>query len=212
MRRLDASHERLEHIVEAVAAVVLNGGIVIFPTDTVYGIGCDPHRLDAVARIYDVKNRARNKPLALHLGSRDEALEYVGANPIAARAARRFLPGPLAIIVERPAFIDGMVTAGLESLSLRVPRHALCSAILDRSGPLAATSANLSGRPAFIGGSFDDLPDADLLIDAGPTPIGIESTVLDFTQQPPLLIRWGAIGRDTLEAELGSIRVNAEGP
>ena len=213
MTTLDASRERLDDLLDEAARVLIGGGTVIFPTETVYGIGCDPHQPAAIERIFAQKARPRDRPLALHLASCDEALEYVGSNRLAVRAIERFLPGPLAVIVARPSFIGGTVTAGSRSLSLRVPDHALCRAILERCGPLAATSANRSGEPPFLGGpDRAEVPDADLLIDAGPSPGGVASTVVDFTTVPPALLREGAIARALLEAELGTIAVSSPSP
>ena len=116
---------------------------MILPTDTVYGIGCDPAQPEAIARIFTLKGRPEYKPLALHLASVSELLEYAGDNRLAALAARHFLPGPLTIVVRRPDFVDERVSAGLRTVGLRVPAQNLCLAVLERTGPLAATSANL---------------------------------------------------------------------
>jgi L-threonylcarbamoyladenylate synthase len=190
--------------------VVHDGGLLIFPTDTVYGIGCDPMRLDAVERIYRSKHRPRGRPLSLCLPTVAELLEYVDGNALATMAARRFLPGPLTIIVERPAFIDMRVSAGLPTLGLRVPNHAVCTAILERCGPLASTSANLSGEQAYLGDRGDstaagEFPDADLLIESGPTPCGRESTVIDLSDRRPRLVREGALPVERLEQVLGKL-------
>ena len=179
---------------------------MIFPTDTVYGVGCDPRRPDAIARIYAAKRRDARKPLSLHVASVDEALEYVGADRAAAAAVRRLFPGPVTLIVRRPAFIDEHMTSGFPTMGLRVPDHPLCSEILERCGPLAATSANYSGEPAFAGSTPPRrLPDADLLVDDGPTPQRLESTVVDLTGGRPRLVREGAVSVSILERVLGRI-------
>jgi L-threonylcarbamoyladenylate synthase len=203
VRWLEARHEILGQLVDAVAEVVFRGGTVIFPTDTVYGIGCDPARPKAVERIFSLKNRPPNKPLALHFGSVAELLEYAPGNRLASLAAQRFLPGPLTIVVRRLPFVDGGVSAGLPAIGLRVPDHALCRAILERCGPLAATSANASGTPAFTGANAAVLPEADLLVDDGPTPLGAESTVIDLSDDEPRLVREGIITVAMLEQSLG---------
>ena len=191
---------------ERVAEVVFAGGTVIFPTDTVYGIGCDPMQPRALARIYELKGREAGKPLSLHVASVEEALEYAGDDPMVASAIRHLMPGPVTLIVRRPAFIDEQMTSGLGTMGLRVPDDAVCAAILERSGPLAATSANYSGERAFSGAAGRDrLPAADLLVDAGPTPRGRESTVIDLTAGRPRLIREGAISLEMLEQTLGRI-------
>ncbi len=190
---------------DAVAAVIRRGGTVIFPTDTVYGIGCDPTSPSAVARVFALKGRPAHKPLSLHLATVEEMLAYAGHNEAARRIARVFLPGPLTVIVPRPASVGRYVTAELDTIGLRVPKHALCAAILQRCGPLAATSANFSGRPAFAGTVKEPLPEADLAVDDGPTPVGVESTIVDVSMEDVRLVREGAISRAMLERELGQI-------
>ena len=205
MRRLDARALAPQQLCDAVAEVVYGGGTVIFPTDTVYGIGCDPAQPEALERIFALKNRPREKPLGLYFGSVAELLEYAPENRLAARAARAFLPGPLTIVVERLPFVDGRISAGLPSIALRVPDHGVCRAILDRCGPLAATSANVSGRPAFTGANGTELPAADLFVDDGPTPLRAESTVIDLSREEPRLIREGIITVAMLEKHLGPV-------
>jgi L-threonylcarbamoyladenylate synthase len=201
--RIDATRESVERIAEEVAAVVFGGGTVIFPTDTVYGIGCDPMRPGSVERIFALKERPREKPLSLHLASFAEFLEYVPNDMRAQTAARLFLPGPLTLIVKRPTWIDERVSAGLSSIGLRVPAHALCLALLERCGPLAATSANRSGADAFTGaGEAVGLPEADLFVDAGPTPLCAESTVIDLTGDNARLVREGVLRAAMIEQQM----------
>jgi L-threonylcarbamoyladenylate synthase len=205
MKRIDARAEALQPVLDAVADVVYGGGTVIFPTDTVYGIGCDPAQPKAVERIFQLKNRPPRKPLGLYFGSVAELLEYAPGNRLAALAARAFLPGPLTIVVDRLPFVDERISAGLPSIALRVPDHAFCRAILERCGPLAATSANISGTPAFTGAKGAELPAADLFVDDGPTPLEAESTVIDLSHEEPRLVREGIITVAMLEEHLGPI-------
>jgi L-threonylcarbamoyladenylate synthase len=203
---LDARKETHARVVEEVSNVVLHGGTVIFPTDTVYGIGCDPYDVTAIARIYGAKERPANKPLTLHLGSLSEFLEYAQEYRDAAAVGRRLLPGPLTMILRKPAFIDRDVTAGLQTLGFRVPDDPLCSAILERCGPLAATSANLSGSQAYYGdGDWDALPPADLLVENGPTKYRRESSILDMTGPQPVLLREGVVSFERLTELLGPV-------
>jgi L-threonylcarbamoyladenylate synthase len=188
------------------AATVVAGGTLVFPTDTVYGIGASAGRLDAVARIFELKHRPRSKPLALHLGSLDEALAYAAGNPLAVRVMRALLPGPVTIVVARPAAIDPLVTGGSATVGVRVPAHPLCAALCARCGPLAATSANESGRPSFKGdGPLAGLPAADLAILDGPTPLRGESTVIDVTGKQIRLIREGMVPVARLEEQFGAV-------
>lgn len=192
-------------MLQRASRVAHEGGTIIFPTDTVYGIGADPANAAAIERIFVLKARPREKPLALHLASVEEALEYVEGAKIAA-LLRRLFPGAVTVIVPRPAFIDPRVTGGLPQLGLRVPDHPLCSALLERTGPLAGTSANRSTFPSYLGnGDEGGLPEADLFIDAGPTPRLGESTIIDLCGEQPRLIREGAVPVSALEAIVGPI-------
>jgi L-threonylcarbamoyladenylate synthase len=193
-------------LVDKVASVVYAGGTVIFPTDTVYGIGCDPARHEAIARIYLLKGRDASKALTLHLATVAEALEYTEGDRLAGLAIRRLLPGPVTLIVRRPRFVDRFMTSGLGTMGLRVPDHPVCSAILERCGPFAGTSANSSGSPAFTGeGDRTGLPTADAMVDDGPTRYRCESTILDLSAGEPRVVREGAVPVTTLERVLGPI-------
>jgi L-threonylcarbamoyladenylate synthase len=201
---IDARRESIERVMEEVASVVFGGGLVIFPTDTVYGIGCDPYNLEAIDRIYGSKHRPDHKPLSFHVATAAEFLEFARNNNLAVLAAKRLLPGPVTLIVRRPAFISEEVTSGLPSLGFRVPDDALCRALLDRCGPLAATSANPSGERAYRGeGERDRLPPADLLVENGPTRYQLESTVLDLTGPHARLLREGVVALEAVAERIG---------
>ncbi len=203
---IDARHETPARVADEVAQIIYGGGTVIFPTDTVYGIGCDPFRTDAIDRIYGAKQRPDHKPLSLHLATVAELLEYVGDNAMGTLAARRLMPGPATIILRRPSFILEDVTSGLATLGFRVPDDALCGAILERVGPLAATSANTSGqRPYYGDGDVEGLPAADLLVENGPTKYGAESSVIDLSSSAPRLLREGVLSLEHIAERLGPV-------
>jgi L-threonylcarbamoyladenylate synthase len=203
---IDARKESHARVAEEVASVIFGGGTVIFPTDTVYGIGCDPYDLRAVPRIYGAKDRPQTKPLSLHLATLREFLEYVSDRRVIAAVARRLMPGPVTIIIPRPAFIDREVTSGLPTLGFRVPDDPLCATILERCGPLAATSANLSGERAYYGGGDgQSLPAADLLVENGPTRYQRDSTVIDMTGMQPVVLREGVVSIERLTELLGPV-------
>jgi L-threonylcarbamoyladenylate synthase len=211
MKRIEARGGASQQLLDEIAGVVYGGGTIIFPTDTVYGIGCDPGQRAAVERLFALKRRPPDKPLGLYFASVGELLEYAPANPLVAHAARAFLPGPLTVVVERLPFVDSRISVGLDSIALRVPGEPLCRAILERCGPLAATSANLSGLPAFTGDNDAELPEADLFVDGGPTPLRAESTIIDLSHHEPRLVREGIISVSTLEKHLGPVRPAVSG-
>ncbi|HEY8322337.1 MAG TPA: L-threonylcarbamoyladenylate synthase [Candidatus Baltobacteraceae bacterium] len=206
LRAVDARETPVGEVVEEAARVIFSGGLLIFPTDTVYGIGCDPYDIGAVDRIYGSKRRPDSKPLTFHLGSVPEFLEFARDNPLAVLAAKRLLPGPVTLIVRRPAWVSDEITSGFPTLGFRVPDDELSRAILDRCGPLATTSANISGSQAYRGdGDREHLPPADLLIENGPTRYQLESTVIDLTGPQPRVLREGVVTFEELTEKLGQV-------
>lgn len=202
---IDARNETQARVLEEIAAVIFGGGIAIFPTDTVYGLGCDPQNADAIARIFSAKDRPDDKPLSLHVGSTAEFFEHADGDPNAGVFARRLMPGPVTLIVRKPAFIPAEVTRGRATLGFRVPDDELCRAILERCGPIAATSANRSGQTSYAGdGNWESLPRADLLVENGATRYGKDSSVIDITTAPALLLREGVLTLERLTELLGT--------
>ncbi len=196
-------------IVQA-ARILWNGGLVAFPTETVYGLGANALDAAAVARIFAAKGRPSSNPLIVHLHEASEARKVVAAWPTAAnRLAERFWPGPLTLVLPKRPEVPDIVTAGAPTVAVRVPAHPVALALLRSVGwPLAAPSANRSSELSptraehvlrSLGGRIE------LILDAGPTTGGIESTVLDLTRQLPRLLRPGLIRPAELEAILGPI-------
>jgi L-threonylcarbamoyladenylate synthase len=188
------------------------GGLVAFPTETVYGLGA--HALDrgAVARLFQAKGRPATDPLIVHVATLQAAADLVSEIPDVARAlAARFWPGPLTLVLPRAAAVPQEVTAGLDTVAVRVPAHPVARALLDAARlPIAAPSANRFSRPSPTRAShvLDDLGGRiDLILDAGPTPVGVESTVLDLTQRPPRLLRPGAVTLEQLRVVVPGIAV-----
>ena len=182
------------------------GGLVAFPTETVYGLGV--HALDraAVLRLFEAKGRPADDPLIVHVLSLDDARPLVTEIPEAARAlAARFWPGPLTMVLRRAAAVPAEVTAGLDTVAVRVPSHPVARALLAAAGiPVAAPSANLFSRPSPTRAEhvLEDLAGRiDLVLDGGPTRVGVESTVLDLTGETPTILRPGAVTGEML-AEL----------
>lgn len=203
---IDARTEALDFVVEECARVIFNGGTIVFPNETSYGIACDPYRTTAVDRVYHAKRRPDEKPLTLHVATPAEFLEFAPGNAAAILAAKRLLPGPVILIVRKPEFISDEVTAGMATLGFRVPDEPLAKAILERCGPLAVTSANQSGRPPYRGGEdIAELPDADLLVLNGPTRYEGEASIVDLSVTPARLLREGVMRYDRIAELLGPL-------
>ena len=173
-------------------------GLVAFPTETVYGLGA--HALDpsAVRRIFVAKGRPATDPLIIHVADLDHAKPLVVVLPTTATSlAALFWPGPLTMVMRRSTVVPDEVTAGLDTVAIRVPAHPVARALLEAAHlPIAAPSANLFSRPSPTLAShvLDDLDGRiDMVLDAGPTSVGVESTVLDLTHTPPIVLRPGAI-------------------
>lgn len=205
-RIVDANVERLEEILEDAAGVVYGGGTLIFPTDTSYALACDPYRSDAIDRVYAALGRPDQRPLTIHVASVQEFLEYAGDNKLAVLVAKRFLPGPLIVLIRKPRFISDDLTAGLQTVAFRVPDDALAGALLERCGPLAGVSANPPGGPRYCGdGACEALPPADLLVQHGPTLYDRESTIVDLTGARARLLREGVVPEARLAELLGPV-------
>ncbi len=197
------------------AAEILRGRLVAFPTETVYGLGANALDAAAVARIFIAKDRPPEDPLIVHLASEDDLPRVVSViPPVAHELARAFWPGPLTLILPKHPRVPDNVTAGLPTVAVRVPAHPVAFALLQASGvPIAAPSANRFGHPSPTTAQhvMDDLGSRiDLILDGGPTTIGVESTVLDVTRTPPLILRPGGLPREALEALIGPVAVRAE--
>ncbi|WP_299030359.1 L-threonylcarbamoyladenylate synthase [uncultured Thermanaerothrix sp.] len=209
--RVNAREPEPAAIAEA-AALLRRGELVAFPTETVYGLGANALDARAVRRIFEAKGRPANDPLIVHLASAEWLPRVVAALPATVEPlAARFWPGPLTLILPRAPAVPPEVTAGLETVAVRVPAHPVALALLRISDlPIAAPSANRFGgvSPTTAEHVWHDLAGrVACILDGGPTPIGVESTVLDLTTQPPRILRPGGTPREALEAVLGTVEV-----
>jgi L-threonylcarbamoyladenylate synthase len=192
----------------AARACVRGGGTLIFPTDTVYGIGCDPSDASAVAAVYAAKRRPPDKPLSLHVANSADALPFVTRlTPAALIIMDKLMPGPIAIVVQRNPDAAAAAVGGAATISVRCPDDDACRAVLTATGPLAATSANISGMAPYDGTTddFDLLPDATLALVKGPTRWRRESTILDCTAAAAKILRCGALPADVIRSALAGI-------
>jgi L-threonylcarbamoyladenylate synthase len=186
------------------ARLLRDGALVAFPTETVYGLGGDATSEAAVARIFAAKDRPRFNPLIVHVPGLDEAEALAGFDERAREVARHFWPGPLTLVLPRRSGggLSSLASAGLDTVALRAPRHPVAQSLLRATGrPLAAPSANRSGRisPTTAAHVAAELGEsAALILDTGPCPVGLESTVLDLTGPVPLLLRPGGVTLEQL--------------
>lgn len=194
--------------VAAAARILGAGGLVAFPTETVYGLGADATDGAAVARLYAAKGRPRFNPLIAHVADMEAARRLARFDAAAERLAQAFWPGPLTLVLPRAENcpVSQLATAGLDTLAVRMPSHEVARDILEAFGkPIVAPSANRSGHvsPTTAQHVLDDLTGrVDLILDAGPTNVGLESTIVSCVDSPTLL-RLGGISRDAIEKVLG---------
>ena len=200
--------------ITAAVEVLKSGGLVSFPTETVYGLGADAFNTDAVRKIFEAKERPTDNPLIIHVADLRDVELFAKEIPLKARKlADRCWPGPLTLVLYGKNTVPDTVRAGLETVAARVPNHSVALAMLKEfGGGVVAPSANLSGRPSPTS-AYHVLADlrgkVDMVLDAGPTEIGIESTVLDMTVDPPAILRQGGLTKDQIENVIGIIRVTA---
>ena len=197
-----------EEQIASAAELIRNGGLVAFPTETVYGLGANALAADAVQRIYEAKGRPRASPLIVHVADEAMARSITAEWPeMAHRLAERFWPGPLTVIVKKAAIVPDLVTAGLDSVGVRVPGHPAALELIRRAGvPIAAPSANRFGQISPTTAEHVRMGMGDrveMILDAGPTRVGIESTVVSLRRIPPAILRPGMITQEELEAVTG---------
>ncbi len=207
--RVDAGEERApRRALEALA----RGQIVVFPTDTVYGVGCRIDDDRALRRLFQIKQRPVTEPVPVLLADVDQLAEYARTVPaIARQLIEQFWPGPLTLIVLRSARVPALVAGGGETVAIRVPNHLIPRALIRGVGvPIVGTSANSHGMPAPVTAQqvIYDLGDrADLVLDGGRASLGVESTVVDVTGSVPRVVRVGAIPADAVLAPNTQVRL-----
>ena len=201
------NQKQLADAVNAAAKALREGKLVVFPTETVYGIGCNALDRDAVRRLYHAKQRPFDKPLLLHLYSIDQAKTLAHIDERALNLLSSFTPGPLSVIVTKRDTVPYEVTSGGETVGLRFPSNDLFLQLAKAANiPIAATSANISGFiSAKDGKAAEELSDvADVILDGGTCEYSIESTIVSLTGTKPKLLRIGALDRQTIEEVIGT--------
>jgi L-threonylcarbamoyladenylate synthase len=193
--------------IQAAAAILRAGGLVALPTETVYGLGANALDARAVQAIFEAKGRPADDPVIVHLADAALLERVAFANPAAWQLADCFWPGPLTLVLPRRVEVPPEVSAGLDTVGVRVPSHPVARAILEAADlPIAAPSANLFGRtsPTTAQHVLDDLDGRiDAVVDGGPTAVGVESTIVDLSSSTPRLLRPGGLPAEAVEAVLG---------
>ncbi len=192
--------------IERAAEILRRGGLVGFPTETVYGLGADALSAEAIASVFAAKGRPADNPLILHLSEIPQIDLYAHLNQPAVNLAERFMPGPFTLVLPSRAIVPSIARAGLSTVALRIPDHEIARTLIALAGPLVAPSANLSGRPSptraeHVIADLDGRIDA--VLDGGACRVGLESTVVDLSGERPRLLRPGHIGREEVEEFLG---------
>lgn len=195
-------------VIRYAAAVLRNGGLVAFPTETVYGLGANAFNSEAVRRIYVVKGRPPDNPIIVHICDLSQLSDVASSIPEDAyKLIERLWPGPLTLLLPKSPRIPYVVTAGLETVAVRMPAHPVALELIRESGvPIAAPSANISGKPSPTRGEHvieDFYSKIDVILDAGETLYGVESTIINLLTDPPTLLRPGAYPLEDVERILG---------
>lgn len=195
-----------EQLAEA-AARLRRGGLVAFPTETVYGLGADARQPSAVRKIFAAKGRPADHPLIVHLADVDELTDWGRPNTVALALADAFWPGPLTLVMERQATVSDAVTGARTTVGLRVPSHPVAQALLRESGcAVAAPSANRFGRvsPTLAAHVREELPGV-FVLDGGPCSVGVESTIVDVSGERACLLRPGGVPLEAIESIVGPL-------
>ncbi|MBI4739718.1 threonylcarbamoyl-AMP synthase [Candidatus Woesearchaeota archaeon] len=196
--------------IKQAARVIRKGGLVAFPTETVYGLGANAVDAQAVKKIFKAKGRPSDNPLIVHVANKKDFSRLAAeVTPAAKKLISNFCPGPLTLVLKKSKMISSSVSAGLDTVAIRMPSHPVALKLIKESKvPIAAPSANLSGKPSPTDAKhvIEDLNGKiDVIIDAGKTKIGVESTVVDMTTNPPTLLRPGGITREALRRVVDKI-------
>jgi L-threonylcarbamoyladenylate synthase len=199
--------------VRVAAKLIRSGGLVAFPTETVYGLGADALNTEAVLALFEAKNRPLDNPPIVHVCDVEDVYRLAHDVPATGeKLMRMFWPGPLTLVLKRSSVVPDVTVAGLDTVALRMPEHAVALALICESEcPISAPSANLAGKPSptMAKHVLDDLDGRiDAVLDAGPTVIGVESTVIDLTVDPPQVLRPGGTPFEVLKGVLGEVELN----
>ena len=203
-----------EEVIRRAGRIIRSGGLVAFPTETVYGLGGDALNPDSSRKIYAAKGRPSDNPLIVHICKWEDIVPIVSEiPPEAVKLAKRFWPGPLTMIFHKSSIVPKETTGGLDTVAVRFPSNKIAQALIAASGGyIAAPSANRSGRPSPTLARYclEDLDGrVEMILDGGQVGIGLESTIIDLTQEEPAILRPGFITKKMLEEVLGEVEVDS---
>ena len=212
VKKIDIEQCKKEDFIQA-GDILRKGGLVAFPTETVYGLGADALNSDAAAKIYEAKGRPSDNPLIVHIAEKSDLKGLIRELPKKAEILMdAFWPGPLTMIFQKTEQVPYGTTGGLDTVAVRMPNHRIALELIRESQvPLAAPSANTSGRPSptMAKHVYEDLNGRiDMILDGGAVGIGIESTIVDMTVEPPMILRPGYITREMIEQKIGPVQVD----
>lgn len=195
------------------ADMIRKGGTVAFPTETVYGLGADALNAEAVRKLFEAKERPPDNPLIVHVANKKDVYLLARDIPKAAETLMaKFWPGPLTLVLKRSKLVPDITVVGLDTIAIRMPKNTVALALLKESGtPIAAPSANLAGKPSptIAKHVIEDLAGRiDIILDAGPTKIGVESTVINVTSSSPMILRPGGTPYEMLREVLGKVKLH----
>lgn len=203
-----------ERVLEYAAGILKDGGLVAFPTETVYGLGANALDGEAVSGIFSAKGRPSDNPLIVHVWTRHQAFEVADVVSQAEALMERFWPGPLTLVMPARNIVPKEVTAGLDTVAVRMPDHPVALGLIERAGlPVAAPSANRSGRPSPTSAQavYDDLSGViPLILDSGPTELGVESTVVTLEEEGLHILRPGGCPPEALKAVAERVTFNGD--
>jgi L-threonylcarbamoyladenylate synthase len=199
--------------IQIAAQIIQKGGLVAFPTETVYGLGADALNHDAVLALFEAKKRPLDNPPIVHVADASEVYKLVQEVPKKAELLMKtFWPGPLTLVFKHSSIVPNVTVAGLDTVAIRMPKHKVALALIKQSGrSIAAPSANLAGKPSPTSAKhvYEDLNGRiDAILDGGPTNIGVESTVVDSSVDPPIVLRPGGTPFEALKKVLGDVKLH----
>jgi len=210
--RVNKNNPEIE-LIDFAAKVIKEGGLVAFPTETVYGIGANSFNEEAIKKIFIAKGRPQDNPLIVHIAELEQIYDLVKEVPQKAKTLmKKFWPGPLTLIFKKSQKVPYVNTAGMDTVAIRMPSNTIAHLLIKRAEvPISAPSANVSGKPSPTDAShvIEDLyGKVDVIIDGGKCDVGVESTVLDLTEKVPVILRPGAVTLEMLKEVIGNVEVD----